>query len=167
MHQQRVGTSDGTCFLGSLRPRFHCTSSCLPTPLSHCLLQILLTWAILPRICPYKLLQHLGEQGECKQADGERGQKGHSLRSTYRAPGTVPDALRAFPRWLLTRAPLGPRLALPHSGWVTLGRGSQLHPELLFPWCKTELYQLLSVHVLDELVRVKCPPGVQYAHHQE
>ena len=133
MHQKRVGTSDGTCFLGSLRPRFHCRSSCLPTPLSRCLLQILLTWAILPRICPYKLLQHLGEQGECKQADGERGQKGHSLLSTYRASGTVPDALRAFPHWLLTRAPLGPSPALPHSGWVTLGQGSQLDPELLFP----------------------------------
>ena len=36
-----------------------------------------------------------------------------------------------------------------------------------FLGCKTELYQLVSVRVLDELVRVKCPPGVQYAHHQE
>ena len=133
MHRQRVGTSDGPCFLGSLCPRFHSRSSCLPTPLSQCLLQILLTCAILPCICPYKLLQHLGEQGECRQADGERGQERHSLERAYRASGTVPDALRAFPHWLLTRAPLGPGPALPHSGWVTLGRGSQLDPELLFP----------------------------------
>lgn len=58
------------------------------------------------------------------------------------------------------------------SGFATfwlgdLGARKSAPPELLFPWCKTELYQLVSVRVLDELVHVKCPPGVQYAHHQE
>ena len=104
-----------------------------PPHFPRCLLQILPTCAILPRICPYKLLQHLGKQGECKQADGrkragEAQPTEHLPRVRQRAQGFM-----SRPSLASQERPTGPRPALPCSGWVTLGRGSQLDPELLFP----------------------------------
>lgn len=104
-----------------------------PPRFPHCLLQILPTCAILPRICPYKLLQHLGKQGECKQADGRK--RAGETQPTEHLPG-VRHRARCFtslPSLASHESPTWPGPALPRSGWVTSGRGSQLDPELLFP----------------------------------
>lgn len=56
-----------------------------PPHFPRCLLQILPTCAILSRICPYKLLQHLGKQGECKQADSRK--RAGEAQPTEHLPG--------------------------------------------------------------------------------
>lgn len=140
-----MGTSDGTYFLGSLLPHFCSISSCLPYLIFTLSFADSSHLCLLSRICPYKPLQHPGEQGECKQAIGRKRaeEAKYSTRSTYSASGTLPDALCTFPHWLLTRAPPGSNPALPRSSWVTLGKEVSSTLSFCFLGCKMELYWLI------------------------
>lgn len=118
----------------SFCPRFHSRSSASPPHSS-----LPMFFADSPHLCHlamYLSLQALtasGEQGECRQVDGERGQERHSLESAIVGIRHRARCFKSLPHWLSSQEPHFVPVQLCHILAGYLGAWCQLDPELLFP----------------------------------